>query len=92
MGIDRIFQHNQTLINSISDLINQGEIRSPRNKSIRGGTLTLSFKDNQTALKHLQAEKVFCDLRSEGIRFSPHIYNSTSDLDHLVESINRIKE
>ena len=91
IGINQAFKHNQNLINRIITLINQGEVRSPTEENKRGGTLVLSFRDNQKALESLKCAGIFCDQRSEGLRFSPHIYNTKEDVDKLIEAINSLK-
>ncbi len=90
IGTENIFQHNQKLINHIIAQINQGEIRSPMQENRRGGTLAISFKDNQKAMQAMDHAGIFCDQRSEGLRFSPHIYNTEEDADQLVQVINRL--
>lgn len=91
IGTERIFQHNQKLIDRMIARINQGEIRSPLQGNRRGGTLAISFTDNQKAMKAMHGADIFCDQRYEGLRFSPHIYNTEEDADQLVAVINRLK-
>ncbi|KEQ16378.1 hypothetical protein GZ78_21095 [Endozoicomonas numazuensis] len=88
IGIDTIFKHNQKLINQMINLIKPGKIQSPLEQEMRGGTLAISFQDNQKVLEAMSSSGIACDLRSEGLRFSPHIYNTEEDVDHLVEVIN----
>ncbi|WP_252177515.1 aminotransferase class V-fold PLP-dependent enzyme [Endozoicomonas sp. 4G] len=90
IGTEAIFQHNQKLINRIIAQIRQGEIRSPLQEDRRGGTLAISFKNNQKAMAAMNNASIVCDQRSEGLRFSPHIYNTEEDADQLVEVINRL--
>ncbi len=40
--------------------------------------------DNQTLYKRLLDEKIICAQRGGGIRFSPHIYNSVTELDQAI--------
>lgn len=91
IGTETIFQNNQKLINYIIDQINQGEVRSPLQESRRGGTLAVSFKDDQKAMDAMKHAGIFCDHRSEGLRFSPHIYNTEEDADQLVDVVNSLK-
>ncbi|WP_062261803.1 aminotransferase class V-fold PLP-dependent enzyme [Endozoicomonas arenosclerae] len=85
-----IFEHNQKLINLITDQINREMIRSPLEQDQRGGTLAISFKDDQKALEAMQRAGIACDRRSEGLRFSPHIYNMEEEADQLIEVIHSL--
>ncbi len=40
---------------------------------------------NETLYKHLQQNGVVCALRGGGVRFSPHFYNTLSELDYALE-------
>ena len=45
---------------------------------------THQTRSNTELFKHLQANDVMCVLRGEGIRFSPHFYNSFDELDQAL--------
>ncbi len=90
IGTETIFHHNQKLITRIIDQINQGKVRSPLQETIQGGTLVIAFKDDRSALEAMTSAGIFCDQRSEGLRFSPHIYNTQEDADQLIEVINSL--
>ena len=80
IGIKNIRKHNQALIAKTANEIDL-EFVSPRDEIIRGGTMILDFGSNQQkVLNHLQDNNIGVDLRSHGIRISPHIYNDEQDL------------
>ena len=91
IGIKNIRKHNQALIAKTANEIDL-EFVSPRDESIRGGTMILDFGSNQQkVLNHLQDNNIGVDLRSHGIRISPHIYNDEQDIDQLISVIKSTK-
>ena len=91
IGIKNIRKHNQALIAKTANEIDL-EFVSPRDEAIRGGTMILDFGSNQQkVLNHLQDNNIGVDLRSHGIRISPHIYNNEQDIDQLLSVIKSTK-
>ena len=91
IGIKKIRKHNQALIAKTANEIDL-EFVSPRDEAIRGGTMILDFGSNQLkVLNHLQDNNIGVDLRSHGIRISPHIYNDEQDIDQLISVIKSTK-
>ena len=91
IGIKNIRKHNQALIAKTANEIDL-EFVSPRDEAIRGGTMILDFGSNQQkVLNHLQDNNIGVDLRSHGIRISPHIYNDEQDIDQLISTIKSTK-
>ena len=91
IGIKNIRKHNQALIAKTANEIDL-EFVSPRDEAIRGGTMILDFGSNQQkVLNHLQDNNIGVDLRSHGIRISPHIYNDELDIDQLISVIKSTK-
>ena len=91
IGIKNIRKHNQALIAKTANEIDL-EFVSPRDEAIRGGTMILDFGSNQQkVLTHLQDNNIGVDLRSHGIRISPHIYNDEQDIDQLISVIKSTK-
>ena len=48
-------------------------------------------KNQQTMLGHLKENNISVDLRSHGIRISPHIFNDEQDIDQLMSVIKSAK-
>ena len=91
IGIKKIRQHNQMLIKKVSGEFDD-EFVSPREEVKRGGTMILDFKNNQERiLSRLKENNISVDVRSQGIRISPHIYNDEADMSHLIEVIKTTK-
>ena len=54
--------------------------------------MILDFGGNQQKiLKQLKEHNISVDLRSHGIRISPHIYNDEEDIDQLLSVIKSTK-
>ena len=90
LGIHNIYQHNQKFIDKVISQLHSADIHSPIKSGERGGTLVVGFSNNRQVLQKLKSVGVFCDLRKEGLRFSPHIYNSVSEADSLARLLNTI--
>ena len=49
------------------------------------------LKNQQIMLDHLKGNNISVDLRSHGIRISPHIFNDEQDIDQLMSVIKSAK-
>ena len=82
-GIDRIRAKS---IRQTSLLIDEAEtlgfgIRSPRNPSQRGGTVTLDVPHGRAVTRALIERNIIVDYRAgSGIRIAPHFYNTDSEI------------
>jgi len=91
IGLKNIRKHNQLLIEKTANALDL-EFVSPREEAIRGGTMILDFGVNQQKiLKNFKEHNISVDLRSHGIRISPHIYNDEEDIDQLLSVIKSSK-
>ena len=91
IGLKNIRKHNQLLIEKTANALDL-EFVSPREEAIRGGTMILDFGSNQQKmLKNFKEHNISVDLRSHGIRISPHIYNDEEDIDQLLSVIKSTK-
>ena len=91
IGLKNIRKHNQLLIEKTANALDS-EFVSPRDEAIRGGTMILDFGHNQhKVLQHLNDHNISVDLRSHGIRISPHIYNDEEDINQLLSVIKSTK-
>lgn len=64
------------------------QIISPLNKDERSGILTFDVKNRDKLAEIYQNNKVRISVR-DGIRVSPHIYNTTEDIDRLVSILKK---
>jgi len=84
--VAKIYDHNQALL----DILHQGamehgiEALSPRSKKHRGGTLTLKLNHPTQTVSLFNQHQILFDVRQQnGFRFSPHIYNTTEEIQAL---------
>jgi kynureninase len=83
LGTDRIRAHNLALTRRLRDdaLAAGLSVRTPLDEAQHGGTIAISFPDDEGAVRWLGAHGVQVDRRRCGVRFSPHIYNTMEEID-----------
>ena len=92
LSLDSIFDHNRMiskhLIEGLKDL--GAEILGPAAEVDRSATVAARFPGKNSAdfARALKQSDVIASLRRDFIRFSPHLYNSTGDIDHGLAAIN----
>ncbi|MCQ8116555.1 aminotransferase class V-fold PLP-dependent enzyme [Methylomonas rosea] len=67
---------------------------SERHSRLKSGIVNFKHRriDNEVLYKHLQKNGVVCALRGGGIRFSPHFYNTLTELDRALELAKAVSE
>lgn len=89
IGVERVEQHNQVALDQLSDALG-GEVVSPRSRDKRTGTLVLDYGHRQAnVVQMLQQGKVHFDQRAQGMRLSPHLYNTSAELEQLLVLIEQ---
>ncbi|GIU38050.1 class V aminotransferase [Shewanella colwelliana] len=87
LGCDRVHQHNQHLIGIVTEQA-ASVLVSPNTQSKRSGTLILQFSSREDEVIAALAEaNISVDARSQGIRISPHVYNTEQDIAQLLQVI-----
>ena len=90
IGIDKLRQHNQTLLTMLADAFPLALV-SPSHETQRNGTAILHFGSQQEAvLSALIAHNISVDNRQQGMRISPHIYNDEVEMQQLIELIKSV--
>jgi selenocysteine lyase/cysteine desulfurase len=81
-----IFEKTDFLIDAINRN-NNFELLSRRQEQLRSGIVSFTHKNisNEVLFKYLQENGVACAQRGQGIRFSPHFYNTGEELGHVTE-------
>ncbi len=95
VGVDRIRANSLRQTQLLIDLADAAgfEVRSPRDASRRGGTVTVYVPDFPAVHKELTAREILCDFRPDaGIRLGPHFFTSDDELRHAIEQIGEIVE
>ena len=94
IGIDRVRAHNQTLIAHFLDSLDpeKYEILSPRTEAQRSSIVIITHRDrppNAAIYETLRDEGIDNSLRRGNLRFAPHLYNTTGDMDRALAVLHR---
>lgn len=87
IGSQHLHEHNQNLVNLLHQHFGDIVV-SPSLASKRSGTAILNFgAQQQRVLTALKLANVSVDVRCQGIRVSPHIYNDVADINRLITAV-----
>jgi kynureninase len=85
IGVNNIRGYNLKLADKIIQQVSPAELQSPMEPELRSGTLILHFGARQQALlNRLQQQQVHFDTRTKGLRLSPHLCNSSQQIEALI--------
>ena len=94
IGVENIFQYNRQLADRlIEGLQARGAvITSPLEDKSRSSIVRAHFENigSNKIIQSLKQAGVFVSRRGDSIRFSPHLYNSISDIDKALAEIDNI--
>ena len=94
VGVENIFQYNRQLADHlIEGLQTRGAvITSPLEDKSRSSIVRAHFENigSNKIIQSLKRAGVFVSRRGDSIRFSPHLYNSMSDIDKALAEIDNI--
>ena len=94
VGVENIFRHNRQLADRlIEGLQTRGAvITSPLEDKSRSSIVRAHFENigSNKIIQSLKRAGVFVSRRGDSIRFSPHLYNSMSDIDKALAEIDNI--
>ena len=94
VGVENIFQYNRQLADRlIEGLQTRGAvITSPLEDKSRSSIVRAHFENigSNKIIQCLKRAGVFVSRRGDSIRFSPHLYNSMSDIDKALAEIDNI--
>ena len=63
-------------------------VRTPRDRDARGGVVNVGVGPNAEELCHaLLARDVCTDFRGDGLRISPHFFNTEADIDRCFDRL-----
>jgi kynureninase len=66
-------------------------VRTPRDRSARGGVVNIGVGPDAERICHaLLARDVCTDFRGDGIRISPHFFNTEADIDRCFDELRRL--
>ena len=90
IGVDRIRKNSLRQTDLLIQLADDAgfEIRSPRERARRGGTVTVHVPDFPAVHRELGERGVICDFRPDaGIRLGPHFFTSDEELRTAIAEI-----
>jgi selenocysteine lyase/cysteine desulfurase len=89
--IEKIHAHNAAIAGQLRQGLESmgAEVLSPKNPAECSATVAARFpgKDSASFARELKVNKVIASLRRDFIRFSPHLYNSSADIERGLASI-----
>jgi kynureninase len=66
-------------------------VRTPRDPSMRGGVVNVRVGEDAGRICHeLLARDVCTDFRGDGLRISPHFFNTEADIDRCFEELGHV--
>ncbi len=66
-------------------------VRTPRDRRARGGLVNIGVGQEAGKISHALLDRDVCtDFRGDGIRVSPHFFNTEGDVDRLFEALREI--
>ncbi|QYJ89755.1 aminotransferase class V-fold PLP-dependent enzyme [Shewanella halotolerans] len=87
LGSDKVRQHNLMQLERIWRQVGDALV-SPSDPARCSGTAILDFGEaQQTAVEALTQADISLDVRKQGMRISPHIYNGEQDMQRLLDAL-----
>ncbi|HJP65092.1 MAG TPA: aminotransferase class V-fold PLP-dependent enzyme [Actinomycetota bacterium] len=93
VGPERIRPRQQDLIDYLIGRADDAglPVRSPRDRDARGGLVNIGVGTDAEKVCHALLERDVCtDYRGDGIRVSPHFFNTEQDIDRLFDGLREI--
>lgn len=87
IGIDIIREHNLALTGQLIDGLHETQLASPRSPERRSGTVIVRAARSDGLEARLEAAGIRFDAREHGVRLSPHIYNTTAEIQRVIECL-----
>ncbi|MBW2705164.1 MAG: aminotransferase class V-fold PLP-dependent enzyme [Deltaproteobacteria bacterium] len=94
LGADAVFAHDLELRARLVEGLEQrgAQLLGPSNQKERSPILSAFFPgfSSHRIVDSLKEQGVIVSPRGDFVRFSPHLYNSSDDIDHSIEILDRI--
>ena len=85
-----IIKLTDRLIDSVKDL--GLELQTPEQRQCRSGIVNFKIAKPQKITDRLNKKGIVVSARANGIRVSPHFYNTEEEIDKLIEEIKKLKD
>ena len=92
-GIDNIREKSKRQTALLIEMADQRgwRVNTPRDAERRGGTVSIDMPNAEQVCDELLKRDVLVDFRPKaGVRFSPHFYNSDTELSKAIECADEI--
>jgi cysteine desulfurase/selenocysteine lyase len=83
----RIFKLTDRLIDGIKQL--RCELQTPEDKQCRSGIVNFKMKNPKKIVQSLAKKNIVVSARANGIRVSPHFYNTEEEIDTFLSSVKK---
>ncbi|HJR98084.1 MAG TPA: aminotransferase class V-fold PLP-dependent enzyme [Actinomycetota bacterium] len=93
VGVDRIRARQGELTDHVIARADEAglTVRTPRDRAARGGVVNVKVGEDAGAICHeLLARGVCTDFRGDGLRISPHFFNTEADVDRCFEELGAV--
>lgn len=94
LSIDSIVRHNRVIADRLLDGLRElgADILSPANREERSAIVAARFRGQDSAViaRELKNKNVVASLRGDFLRFSPHFYNGSADIDKALRIIAEV--
>ncbi|HXF56131.1 MAG TPA: aminotransferase class V-fold PLP-dependent enzyme [Actinomycetota bacterium] len=93
VGVEAIRARQQDLVDYVVERADRAglEVRTPRDRAARGGLVNLQVGPDAEKVCHALLERDVCtDWRGDGLRVSPHFFNTEEDVDRLFEALGQV--
>jgi len=93
VGTDHIWQRTLALQDRLLNSVRGKaavEVKSHLDPASRSGILNLACKDPDSVAKRLLEHSIVVSVRSDGLRISPHFYNSEEEIDKLASELSAL--
>ncbi|MBI4367889.1 MAG: aminotransferase class V-fold PLP-dependent enzyme [Candidatus Omnitrophica bacterium] len=89
IGFENVWKRIRFLTDCLIERLSKEgfEILSPLAPSERSGIVVFRVKNAAKLTKHLLAKRIYVSPRGGGIRVAPHIYNTASEIKHLLKTL-----
>ncbi|MGH2529670.1 MAG: aminotransferase class V-fold PLP-dependent enzyme [Actinomycetota bacterium] len=90
VGVERIRERQGTLTDHVIARADRAglPVRTPRDRSARGGVVNVGVGPAAGKICHALLERDVCtDFRGDGLRISPHFFNTEADVDRCFDEL-----
>ena len=92
-GIENVRNRIMKLTDHLIDCIEHlgYELQTPKDKQCRSGIVNFKIKNPQKIVERLKKKEIIVSARANGIRVSPHFYNTEKEIDKFIAEVKKTK-